>query len=82
VHLLGMKHYRVTQTGRTIAAEPRLREAPDLGRLTALVLHLADELHAEELRNQQIIAGGLDDAPVKSCRVTEGDADEPARTTA
>ncbi|MEO7147221.1 MAG: hypothetical protein ABIX09_04955 [Terrimesophilobacter sp.] len=61
-----MKHYRVTQTGRTIAAEPRLRDAPDLGRLMTLVLHLADELHAEELRNQQVIAGRPDNAPVKS----------------
>ena len=48
-----MRHYRSTSTGRRISAEPRLRAAPDRDRLVALVLHLADELHAHELDQHQ-----------------------------
>ncbi|GAB3196614.1 hypothetical protein GCM10027062_06320 [Nocardioides hungaricus] len=53
MHLLGMKHYRVTSTGRRIAAESRARSTPDTKQLIALVLHIADELHAEELDERQ-----------------------------
>lgn len=53
VHLPVMKHYRVTSTGRRIAAEARRRPEPDVARLVALVLHLADELRAKELDDRQ-----------------------------
>jgi hypothetical protein len=48
-----MKHYRVTSTGRRIAAESRTRSTPDTKQLIALVLHVADELHAQELDERQ-----------------------------
>jgi hypothetical protein len=48
-----MRHYRVTSTGRRISAEPRVRSKPDNKQLIALVLHIADGLHAQELDEQQ-----------------------------
>lgn len=72
VHLLCMKHFRVTGTSRTVSAEPRVRAAPDFARLTALVLHLADELHAEELRNRQISVDMADEKTTTSHDRTGG----------
>ena len=43
----------MTSTGRRISAEPRLRSTPDNKQLIALVLHIADGLHAQELDEQQ-----------------------------
>lgn len=47
VHLWGMRYARTTDTGRRLIAEPIVRGEPDMDRLVALVLHLADCLHAE-----------------------------------
>ena len=46
VHLWGMRCARTTDTGRRLIAEPAPRGEPDMDRLVALVLHLADCLHA------------------------------------
>ena len=81
MHLLGMKYFRVTGTGRTIAAEPRLRAAPDLARLTALVIHLADELQAEELRDRQISVNRVDETTGASRHRTGGGDDDTIRST-
>lgn len=43
-----MSFSRATHNGRRITATPRLRERPDTKSLVALVLHLADQLHADE----------------------------------
>ena len=40
-----MRHARSTPNGRRLIAEPVPRGEPDLDRLVALVLHLADCLH-------------------------------------
>lgn len=48
-----MRYYRTTSTGRRISAEPRVRKEPDMKRLVVLVLHLADQLHAEEVTEAQ-----------------------------
>lgn len=42
-----MRHARTTDTGRRLIAEPIVRGEPDLDRLVALMLHLADILHAQ-----------------------------------
>lgn len=47
VHLWGMRYARTTDTGRRLIAEPIVRGEPDMDRLVALVLHLADCLHAQ-----------------------------------
>lgn len=41
-----MRYARTTDTGRRLIAEPIVRGEPDMDRLVALVLHLADCLHA------------------------------------
>ena len=46
VHLWGMRDARTTDTGRRLIAEPVPRGEPEMDRLVALVLHLADCLHA------------------------------------
>ena len=46
VHLWGMRYARTTPTGRRLIAEPVPRGEPDMDRMVALVLHLADCLHA------------------------------------
>ncbi|HEY0259449.1 MAG TPA: hypothetical protein VGC18_06305 [Lacisediminihabitans sp.] len=43
-----MSSSRTTHTGRRFTATPRLREEPDMERLVALILHMADQLHAEQ----------------------------------
>lgn len=48
-----MSFSRTTHNGRRITATPRLREQPDTKRLVALVLHLADQLHADEQAQQR-----------------------------
>ncbi|QNP56551.1 hypothetical protein [Tessaracoccus defluvii] len=40
-----MRHARTTPNGRRLIAEPVPRGEPDMDRLVALVLHLADRLH-------------------------------------
>ena len=45
VHLWGMRYARTTPNGRRLIAEPIVRGEPDMDRLVALVLHLADCLH-------------------------------------
>ena len=40
-----MRYARTTPNGRRLIAEPLPRGEPDLDRLVALVLHLADRLH-------------------------------------
>lgn len=42
-----MRYARTTPTGRRLIAEPVPRGEPDMDRLVALVLHLADRLHAQ-----------------------------------
>lgn len=44
-----MKYHRATDTGRRLSAEPVAKPEPDMRRLVALVLHLADTLHAEDV---------------------------------
>lgn len=46
-----MKYHRATDTGRRLSAEPVVKAEPDMRRLVALVLHLADALHAEDMAN-------------------------------
>lgn len=48
-HLSCMKYHRPTDTGRRLSAEPVVKPEPDMRRLVALVLHLADTLHAEDI---------------------------------
>lgn len=48
VYLSSMSPSRTTESGRRITATPRLRAEPDQKTLVALVLHLADQLHAEQ----------------------------------
>lgn len=55
-----MKHYRVTSTGRRIAAQARVRSEPDTEQLIALVLHIAERLHAQELDEQRRISAKRD----------------------
>lgn len=43
-----MSFSRTTESGRRITATPRLRAEPDRKTLIALILHLADQLHADE----------------------------------
>lgn len=57
MYLASMRYYRTTSTGRRISAEPRVRKEPDMKRLVALVLHLADQLHAEEAQHRAGDAG-------------------------
>ncbi|GAA2516810.1 hypothetical protein GCM10010407_02840 [Rarobacter incanus] len=52
-HLASMRYFRTTSTGRKITAEPRVREEPDMQRLVALVIHLAEQLHAAETQQAQ-----------------------------
>ena len=40
-----MRYARTTPTGRRLITEPIVRGEPDMDRLVALVLHLADRLH-------------------------------------
>ena len=40
-----MRYARTTPTGRRLIAEPVSQSEPDMDRLIALVLHLADRLH-------------------------------------
>ena len=47
-----MSFSRTTDTGRRITATPRVREEPDMKRLVALVLHLAEQLHQQELHDR------------------------------
>ncbi len=42
-----MSFSRTTDTGRRITATARVRKEPDMKRLVALVLHLAEQLHEE-----------------------------------
>lgn len=42
-----MRYARTTDAGRRLIAEPAPRGEPDMDRLVALVLHLADSLHAQ-----------------------------------
>ena len=42
-----MRYARTTPTGRRLIAEPVPRGEPDMDRMVALVLHLADCLHAQ-----------------------------------
>lgn len=42
-----MRDARTTPNGRRLTAEPVPRGEPDMDRLVALVLHLADRLHAQ-----------------------------------
>lgn len=51
-----MAFSRTTPSGRRITATPRLRENPDIDRLVALVLHLAEQLHHEEAQDRAIHA--------------------------
>lgn len=44
-----MKYHRATDTGRRLSAEPVVKPEPDMRRLVALVLHLADTLHTEDM---------------------------------
>ena len=44
-----MRYERSTDNGRRLIADPVPRDEPDLDRLVALVLHLADTLHAQAL---------------------------------
>ncbi|WP_285728182.1 hypothetical protein [Psychromicrobium xiongbiense] len=46
-----MSFSRTTPSGRRITATARAREEPDMKRLVALVLHLAEQLHEEEHHN-------------------------------
>ena len=48
-HLSFMKYHRATDTGRRLSAEPVVKPEPDMRRLVALVLHLADTLHTEDM---------------------------------
>ncbi|WP_162903922.1 hypothetical protein [Leucobacter sp. wl10] len=48
-----MRYFRTSSTGRRITAEPRVREEPDVQRLVALVIHLAEQLHAAETQQAQ-----------------------------
>lgn len=48
-----MSPSHTSNTGRRFAATPRLREQPDMKTLVALVLHLADQLHADEQAQQR-----------------------------
>ena len=48
VYLSSMSFSRTTESGRRITATPRLRAEPDRKTLVALILHLADQLHAED----------------------------------
>lgn len=55
-----MSFSHITSTGRRITVTPRLREQLDAKTLVALVLHLADQLHADE-RAQQRAGRARDD---------------------
>jgi hypothetical protein len=52
-----MSSSRTSSTGRRFTATPRLREEPDMKGLVALVLHLADQLHAEEQHDRAAETG-------------------------
>lgn len=54
-----MRYYRTTSTGRRISAEPCVCTEPEMKRLIALVLHLAEQLHTEE---QAEARNGADEA--------------------
>lgn len=57
MHLSSMSSSRTTHNGRRFTATPRLREEPDMERLVALVLHLADRLHAEQQHDRAAETG-------------------------
>ena len=64
-----MKYHRATDTGRRLSAEPVVKPEPDMRRLVALVLHLADTLHAEDIAETH-------GEPDRDTVTTRRDADE------
>ncbi|QIM15551.1 hypothetical protein G7067_02605 [Leucobacter insecticola] len=55
-YLSSMSFSRSTPSGRRIIATPRVQDEPDIDRLVALVLHLAEQLHHEEAQDLAIHA--------------------------
>lgn len=53
MYLSSMSFSRTTESGRRITATPRLPAEPDQKTLVALILHLADQLHAQDLSRAQ-----------------------------
>ena len=70
---------RTTHNGRRITATPRVREQPDMDRLVALVLHLADQLYADQLHaaeQAQHSASGARDDHDKHLAAASSEAEE------
>lgn len=73
---------RTIHNGRRITATPRLREQPDMERLVVLVLHLADQLHADEQAQQCASSARHDHRSARDERAKEGtDNDTPTTRT-
>lgn len=71
-----MSFSRTTHNGRRITATPRLRGQPDMDRLVALVLHLADQLHADEQAQQRASRARDDHRSARDEQAEEGTPDD------
>lgn len=76
VYLTFMSFSRTTHNGRRITATARVREQPDTKRLVALVLHLADQLHADELTQQRASNARDDHQSARDEQAEEGTNDD------
>lgn len=67
-----MSFSRTTHNGRRITATARVRERPDTKRLVALVLHLADQLYADEQDQQRTNMAREDHRSARDKQAEEG----------
>lgn len=70
-----MSFSRTTHNGRRITATARMREQPDTKALVSLVLHLADQLHADK-QAQQRTRTARDDHHILNVRAEERKTDD------
>lgn len=71
-----MSFSRTTHNGRRITATPRVREQPDTKTLVALVLHLADQLYADEQAQRRTNMARDDRRSARDEQAEEGTDDD------
>lgn len=71
-----MSFSRTTHNGRRITATARVRERPNMKSLVALVLPLADQLHADEQAQHSASSARDDHHSVRDEQAEEGSYDD------
>lgn len=82
MYLNFMSFSRATQNGRRITATARVREQPEMNTLVALVLYLADRLHADEQVQQRTNMAREDQRSSRDDLAEEGTYDDTLTASA